>query len=501
MAQDIQWQQVIGGVHSEYLYDLKATPDYGFLLIGSSFSGKSGNKTETGQGNLDYFLWKMSESGNLDWQKSIGGTGNDFLYSASITKEGGYILGGSSDSPQSGSKIQGNFGGLDFWIVKLSPEGEEEWQTNLGGVGNDLLKTIQQTPDGGYIIGGSSDSPLIYDKDKTLVGNKTSAHNGSYDYWIVKLNSLGEIEWQKSYGGNFSDELQDILVLEDGYLIGGNSNSRKDSGNKTSPNYGESDFWIIRINSDGEEVWQETYGGEGEDVLSGLLLTENGYLLAGSSSSDNRGTNGGSFRVMEIDKEGDVLWDETYNFGKSDVLVKATKTKDNQYLLGGYTLTDHANRDYLALKINQRGEMLWQQTFGGRGNDYLSGLIQMRDGGYLLAGSSDSPKSDDKDRSSIGGTDYWLIKLGNENQLAEERKLVEIYPNPTYQYVNIIVSTEFKEAEVEVFDMNGRKLQNKKMLYRSDVVDLQSYPPGVYIFKLKIDDKVQDIKVIKKGSK
>ncbi|HUH34406.1 MAG TPA: hypothetical protein VL022_01105, partial [Moheibacter sp.] len=86
----------MGGVHSEYLYDLKATPDYGFLLVGSSFSGKTGNKTNTGQGDLDYFLWKMDEQGRMEWQQSFGSAGNDFLYSANLTKEGGYILGGSS---------------------------------------------------------------------------------------------------------------------------------------------------------------------------------------------------------------------------------------------------------------------------------------------------------------------------------------------------------------------------------------------------------------------
>lgn len=510
MAQDIEWQQVIGGIHSEYLYDLKATPDYGFLLIGSSFSGKTGNKAASSQGDLDYFLWKMNESGHLEWQKSLGGSSNDFLYSASITQEGGFILGGSSNSPLSGDKKTEGFGAMDYWVVKLNPEGEEEWQITLGGTGNDLLKTIQQTPDGGYIIGGSSDSPFIYDENKVLKGNKTAEHRGSYDFWLVKLNSIGEIEWQKSYGGNFSDELQDILLIEDGYLIGGNSNSIKDTGNKTSPNYGQSDYWVIKLDFSGNEVWQKTYGGKGEDNLSNLLKTEKGYLLSGSSTSDifidgGKSSNSkgrGDFWVLEIDEDGEVLWDINYDIGLRDVLVTAVKDKEGGYLLGGYSDTEGKGfKDYIAIKINSKGEKIWEKILGGRGNDYLKGMVEMRDGGYLLAGYSDSPKSDDKDRSSIGGSDYWLIKLGNENKIAEERKLVEIYPNPTYQFVNIIVSEDFKEGAVDVFDMNGRKLQTKKVSYRSEVVDLQSYPPGVYILKVKIDDKTEDVKIIKKGSK
>ncbi|MGB3453900.1 MAG: hypothetical protein WBA59_08735, partial [Moheibacter sp.] len=143
-SQSIEWQQVLGGAHSEYLYDVKATPDYGFLLAGSSFSGKTGAKSEAGQGDLDYFLWKMDESGKMEWQKSFGGSGSDYLYSAALTKEGGYILGGSSDSPKSGDKKEDGFGNMDFWILKLNPEGKEEWQLTLGGIGNDQLQSIQQ---------------------------------------------------------------------------------------------------------------------------------------------------------------------------------------------------------------------------------------------------------------------------------------------------------------------------------------------------------------------
>src|SRR5690606_28690444 len=137
------------------------------------------------------------------------------------------------------------------------------------------------------------------------------------------------------------------------------------------------------------------------------------------------------------------------------------------------------------------------KTIGGKDTDQLKGLTQTRDGGYILAGNSDSKKSDDKDRASIGGNDYWVVKLGNEKKTDEERQLVEIYPNPTYQYTNIIISEEFKDAEVQVFNLNGQKLQSKKLPYRSTPIDLQGYPPGVYIFKITVDGQIMDVKVIK----
>src|SRR5690606_37357357 len=128
-------------------------------------------------------------------------------------------------------------------------------------------------------------------------------------------------------------------------------------------------------------------------------------------------------------------------------------------------------------------------------------LTQTRDGGYILAGNSDSKKSDDKDRASIGGNDYWVVKLGNEKKTDEERQLVEVYPNPTNQFTNIVISESFTEAVVQVFDMAGRKLQERDLPYRSTPIDLQGYPPGVYIFKITLDEKMQDVKVIKNGSK
>ena len=516
-SQSIEWQQVLGGAHSEYLYDVKATPDYGFLLAGSSFSGKTGNKAEAGQGDLDYFLWKMDESGKMEWQKSFGGSGSDYLYSVALTKEGGYILGGSSDSPKSGDKKEDGFGNMDFWILKLNPEGKEEWQLTLGGIGNDQLQSIQQTADGGYIVGGSSDSSPIKDSDGKTIGSKTEETHGSMDYWVVRLSPDGQIEWEKTFGGSFSDRLKDILILEDGFLIAGASNSPLGTGSKTVQHYGENDYWLIKLDDRGNEIWQKAYGGDGDDSLAQIISTENGYLIAGSSNSkpnpDGGKTaangEGTDFWVVEIDRDGNTIWDATYDIGRWDVLVSVAATGQNEYLLSGYASSETLGRrtdskgvnDYAVIKINSKGESLWQKTIGGMGSDQLKGAVQMRDGGYLLAGNSDSKKSDDKDRASIGGNDYWVVKLGSENKTTEDRKLVEVFPNPTYQYTSIVIAEDFREAKADVFDLNGRKLQTRELPYRSTAIDLQGYPPGVYIIKITIDGKTEDVKVLKKGNR
>jgi hypothetical protein len=127
-AQDILWEKSFGGRHAEYLADVQPTFDYGFILGGSSFSQKSGNKSDEGNGDLDYWLWKMDESGEADWQKSIGGTGTDMLKAICTTHDAGFILAGTSNSPKGKDKIQDGHGGNDYWVVKLNARGEELWQ-------------------------------------------------------------------------------------------------------------------------------------------------------------------------------------------------------------------------------------------------------------------------------------------------------------------------------------------------------------------------------------
>src|SRR5690606_22987436 len=237
-------------------------------------------------------------------------------------------------------------------------------------------------------------STPLSNQEGEIIGNKSEPNKGSFDYWVMKLSSSGEIEWEKTYGGMFSDELKSIVITKDGYLIGGNSNS-PDSGNKNANNLGMNDYWVIQLNEQGEEQWQKTYGGEGDESLAQIIETENGYLLAGSSNSKTSETkkagssNRTDFWVMEINKEGEPIWDTTYDFGKWDVLVSVlplTPSKgggtpssgggtssSGEYLLGGYASTETLGKrtdnkgvnDYIALKINDRGEMLWSKAIGG----------------------------------------------------------------------------------------------------------------------------------------
>lgn len=505
-AQDILWEKSYGGVHSEYLFDAIPTADYGFILAGSSLSGKSGNKDRENVGDLDYWIWKMDEHGDLDWQKSFGGTGSDLLNSILHTRDGGFILAGTSNSPKGGDKKHGSHGQEDFWVVKLNAEGAEQWQRTIGGSGRDIVKAIRHAPDGGYIIGGSSES--------WVSGLKTSPHYGSLDYWVVKLGTNGEVEWQKTFGGRYTDRLESIEPTRDGgYIVGGWSNSPL-SGNKGQDSYGEGDFWILKLDAYGEVEWQRTLGGEGDDQLSVLFESmEEGYYAGGSSRSAISGNKdisngrGTDFWVLHLSGSGEIVWQETYDFGGNDRLASMVENADGSLLIGGHAKTETTGLsrsdkegidDYIALKIDGEGEELWRRTVGSAGEDNLRALVEARDGGYLLVGTSHGSASRDKNTGK-GLADYWVVKLRDGDKEEEERFVgLEAYPNPGDSHTNIVVNHDFGEGMLRIYDIGGRMVQAVPIAHRTVPVNLQGLSTGIYVVQVETDVATESIKILKK---
>lgn len=421
-SQDILWEKSYGGKHSEYLFDAQPTADYGFILAGSSLSNKTGNKTDNNNGDLDYWVWKMDEKGELDWQKSFGGSGFDLLQSIKNTRDGGFILAGTSSSNAGFQKKDTCRGVTDFWVIKLDAKGEEQWQKTIGGSGQDELLCAFQTRDGGYMLGGSSSSsPEIIENNnpnekKSLdimpdLYAKREKSRGNMDYWIVKLDKNGVVQWQKTYGGEYADLLRSMGQTKDGgYILGGYSNSPQ-SGEKADSNIGIGDYWIVKIDDEGGIEWQKTYGGNGDNQLYVIHQTEDGGYIAGGNSNSTTpltsvGGNvrsGTDFWVLKMDENGAIVWSETYDFGKVDILTSLVENKDQTYLIGGYAQNESDNslakvikkdetgiNDYIALKIDDKGEKLWDKTVGSEGEDVLRKLIETRDGGYLMAGTSNA---------------------------------------------------------------------------------------------------------------
>ena len=361
----INWDRALGGSSYDLLQYQQQTSDGGYIMGGTSNSPAGGSKSAGSRGEEDYWVVKVDAFGRKQWDKTFGGKGKDFLQSMQQTRDGGYILAGYSNSPVSGDKSVVASLDFDYWIVKIDASGKKQWDKAFGGISGDFLVSVQQTSDKGYILGGTSDSPFSGRNGL----NKTSFSRGEKDYWIVKLDASGNKEWDRTIGGRSYDYLQVVRQTKDkGFLLAGYSYSPS-SGNKTGARKGLADYWVVKVNQRGIVKWNKTIGGSNEDLLQSMELTrDGGCILGGTSTSPASGNKSQGSR------------------GESD---------------------------YWLVKLDNDGTIQWDKTIGGSRKDELRSVKQTSDGGYIIGGYSTSPISGHKTELSNKDIDFWVVKVGS----------------------------------------------------------------------------------------
>ena len=237
-APAIEWQKCLGGTSEDIAYSIQQTSDGGFIVAGETLSNDgdvSGN-----HGGRDAWVVKLNSSGDIIWKKCLGGTDHDFAYSIQQTSDGGFIVAGLTGSND--GDVSGNHGGSDAWVVKLNSSGNILWQKCLGGTDGDYANSIQQTSDGGFIVAGETES-----NDGDVSGN-----HGGFDSWVVKLNSSGNIEWQKCLGGTGWDWENSIQQTSDGgFIVAGYTNS---NDGDVSGNHGSKDYWVVKLTNEPDRI-------------------------------------------------------------------------------------------------------------------------------------------------------------------------------------------------------------------------------------------------------
>jgi pimeloyl-ACP methyl ester carboxylesterase len=332
-----RWETNFGGNSIDQLYAIRQTADGGFLLGGNSYSaGGTGNKTATNYGGSDIWLIRLNTNGALLWQTNYGGSAIDGLFSMTQVADGGFALGGYSGSTN-GNKSSPFFGALDYWLVRIDTNGNKLWDKTYGGSGYDYLQRVVATSDGGFLLGGFSDST-------NNSGNKVGTNYGGLDYWVVRVDSNGSKLWDKSYGGTNVDQLASLRVCTNGdFLLAGYSNSGA-SGNKSAANLGLLDFWILRANKDGVPLWDRTFGGTSNDVVYCAELTLDEHLLVGGSSQSltaggkSSPTFGGEdMWLINVDTNGNKVWEQSFGGSSQEQLLSIGPTDDGGMVLAGYT--------------------------------------------------------------------------------------------------------------------------------------------------------------------
>ncbi|MCZ4317926.1 T9SS type A sorting domain-containing protein [Aequorivita viscosa] len=485
-AQDpnILWQRTIGGSNWDEPTFTIATIDDGFLMGGNSKSNISGEKTEDSRGGKDFWVLKFNNAGNIEWQKTIGGNQEEFLADGKQTADGGYILAGYSNSDISGEKTENSQGGYDYWVVKIDANGTIEWQNTIGGNGEDKALTIEITADSGYLIGGTSTSGIS--GDRTIANIGTNASN--IDTWIIKLNENGAIEWQRAYDIQM---LSLKLTNDGGYVI----------GSPGSYPYDGLSYFIMKINSNGNTIWEKTYGGDGGDLFKNVIITsDGGYMALGSSMSDASGdkTEGGrgswDYWVLKLNADGIVEWDKTLGGSADDFVYNIIQTQDNGYIVTGDSFSNisgdksedtEGQDDFWIIKLNAVGIIEGQNTIGGRYNDRYPSVLLTPNETFTIAGASTSNISGDKTENSRGGNDYWIIHHEEILGITENafNNTISLYPNPTKNTLHINTQNQSID-QINIYSILGNRVRQLEVDTVSPTVDVSSLAAGIYYIQL-----------------
>ncbi|KYH04982.1 secretion protein [Chryseobacterium cucumeris] len=514
--QEVVWQKDIKSSTQDFLSQITTTIDQQYLITGSSIqSAKIVSEGKSNNG-YDFHLIKLNQQGDQVWERYFSGRNHDFLSATVTTQEGGFLLAGTSFSGKALDKKEDSKGGSDIWLIRINEFGDELWQKTLGTTKNEEAKAVIQTTDLGFMVAGNIEGGpeifgskditvtkldesgkviselllggkdfdemekmiptidggallVIYSKSGTHTGNRTVINNddkknpvtvtytskstenyGEGDYWIVKLNKEGKVEWEKNYGGKGDDHVKTAAITSSGYVIGGSSRSER-SGNKTVETEEGTDIWLIAINAKGEEQWQKSYNFKNRDVLMGMNVI---------STEDGKNTKG--------------------------------------ILLGGYTQAeaklDNDDETFWMLYLDQNGNEQWRKHVTGESKkkeERLSDLKLNRDGSIVLAGTS---------ADNLGEENWKIVKLGDRQvDMLIEKQNIKIYPNPVSDYCYVEIGFDFKNAEIIIYDMGGRQLQRLETKNKVTKITTQNLIQGVYLIVVKTDTQnTANAKIIKK---
>jgi len=418
----IQWQKSLGGSGNDYANSIQQTADGGYIVAG--YTSSNDGDVSGNHGGNDMWVVKLNNAGIIQWQKTLGGSGDDVANYVQQTADGGYIVAGYTYSND--GDVSGNHGHADAWVVKLNSAGNIQWQKALGGNNNDAANSVQQLADGGYILGCTAISENN--------GDVILSH-GAAEGWVVKLSSAGVIEWSLCLGGQSWDYARQVQQTTDGGFVMGGYTFSVDGD--ALGNRGNLDYWVVKLDNIMERQWKKTMGGTVTDVLASVIqTTDGGYITAGNVYSQDGDVAGSGFHgiyfndywVVKLDSTGAIQWKKALGGSGNDLAQSIQQTIDGGYIVFGYTTSNdgdvsgnHGYVDYWMVKLNSSGTIQWQKTLGGTNQegynnipnevDGAHSIQQTRDSGYILAGYS---KSNDGDVSgNHGNFDYWVVKLGN----------------------------------------------------------------------------------------
>ncbi|MGX7667603.1 T9SS type A sorting domain-containing protein [Flavobacterium pedocola] len=487
-APALQWQKALGGMGNEYAHCIVEAAAGEYVMAGYTYSNNgdvSGN-----HGDADAWVVKVNATGAIVWQKTLGGSGEDWAKRIRKTPDGGFILTGRTASTN--GDVTGYHGGFswDCWVVKLNADGTIQWQKALGGGSDDQGYDIQPTSDGGYIVTCGTHSN---DGDLTV-------NHGGLDIWVVKLNATGAIEWQKALGGTDDDLGGSIQQTADGgYILASNTNS---NNGDVSGNHGNTDIWLVKLDSGGTITWQKTLGGGSSDAVQHLEKTTDGnYIVCGYTFSNNGDVSGnhGNYDawVVKLNAVGTILWQKTLGGVNADQAKYIQQTPDGGFIVvanskstNGDVTQNQGDWDYWVVRLDELGTIQWQKTLGGSSYDEASCIEKTTDGGYILTGRTNSYNGDVT--GNHGNDDFWVVKLATDNLSTSEFDGIQtiLYPNPASNFIKVTTANTASNFSFKIFDVTGKIVLNGLSKFDSPIT-IERLANGMYLLQMETENGVR----------
>ena len=502
----IDWQQSYGSMARDIAYDIAKT-EGGYLVAGAANAG-GGQVTCTEDGAL--WLLKIDNLGNLIWQKCYEHAGVLRIVKA-IGSPYYYMIGGTISEPYPDT--------YNLWIAKIDSLGSIIWERTLGNtigiLGGDQYG--EATADGGVIATAQIDSQ----------GGDITTWYGWYDGWVIKLDSLGNTEWDFTIGSSTNIEYISCIIQtsDNGYLAGLYGTPQgAGTGNVdcTTQSTYIPDAIVFKMDSSSNPEWHQCYGGSGNDAVASLLEVDNGYMIAaGGGSSDGDLTGSGwhgshDVWLVRIGLSGNIIWQKCYGGSNNDYPKRIFQTSDGGFMVFANTHSfdgdvvgnpsnSPENPSIWIFEVDSVGELLWQQCIGGHGDESVYGVVKQSDYKYAVAGEMNfSPSGDVNCSNFVYGSqqNYWVFGISdttvNVVENFQESIDIKVYPNPANSVLNIDFTNDYNihNTIIEIVDINGRTILKSKPVSGSTQFNIKLLNNGLYLVKIQNDKNLITRKII-----
>ena len=401
-----------GGTKNDVGQSIIKTLDGGYAVLGHTQS-MDFDITDKNDESFDYWVLKFDADDQLQWSKTYGGSNDDRGNCIIQTSDGGYAILGQSSSND--GDLTENSGSNDYWIAKLDASGNLIWQKSYGFAGADVGITVLETNDSGYFLTGVLDVTASGGEGNTRSQN--NRHAGG-DYWAIKLDASGDLIWSRYYGGGFTDTPYDAVETNDGFIIVGSSDS---DDVDISNNKGTYDFWVIKISTSGELIWERSYGGSEIDEARSIVRSGDGnFVIAGDTRSNDQDVSNlfgaADLWIIKIDPEGELIWEKTFGGSSFDVGRSIYRTQEDGFLISGSSrsadgdlASNNGQNDALIIKIDTNANLEYIQTVGGSNIDFSYDAVELDNKNIVTTGESTSNDGDIP--LNKGFSDLLLIKI------------------------------------------------------------------------------------------